>query len=317
VKAIPAGGYVRIAGMNPLVDDVPPGDEHRSYYAKPLWQRALVILAGPMSHFLVAAILFSILFFAVGDPDPAAPWRLSSVGDTIDGRPAPARVAGLEPGDVLLRIDDVDAPSDDEITSIFANSIGEPVTILVGRGDRTIEVVVEPTLVTEDGVEYGRIGVLVEPTHRVSPGVLPALGEGFAEVGILTKESVLQIGRIFGPSGIMRTGRLLFTDEPRDRTDSVSVVGIGQQVGSIGDQGKWADYLYVFAYVTLFIGIINLIPLPPLDGGHLAVLLIERVRGTPVDMKRMIPVSAAVLVFLALFTMANLTLDIVKPVPIP
>jgi membrane-associated protease RseP (regulator of RpoE activity) len=97
----------------------------------------------------------------------------------------------------------------------------------------------------------------------------------------------------------------------------VSVVGIGQQVGAIGEQGKWADYLYVFAYVTLFIGIINLIPLPPLDGGHLAVLVIERVRGKPVDMKRMIPVSAAVLVFLALFTMANLTLDIVKPVPIP
>src|SRR4026209_1654516 len=83
VKAIPAGGYVKIAGMNPLIDDVPPGDEDRAYYAKPVWQRAVVIACGPLSHFLVAAILFSILFYAVGDPDPGSPWQLSSVATRI------------------------------------------------------------------------------------------------------------------------------------------------------------------------------------------------------------------------------------------
>ena len=67
VKAIPAGGYVKIAGMDPFNDDVPPGDEHRAYAAKPMWQRALVILAGPMSHFLVAGLIFAALLFFVGD----------------------------------------------------------------------------------------------------------------------------------------------------------------------------------------------------------------------------------------------------------
>ena len=95
------------------------------------------------------------------------------------------------------------------------------------------------------------------------------------------------------------------------------MVGLGGAVGTLGEQGAWADLLYTFAYVVLFIGIINLIPLPPLDGGHLAVLLIEKVIGHPVDMRKLIPVSVSVLAFLVLFTLANVTLDITKPVPGP
>jgi len=317
VKAIPAGGYVKIAGMNPLIDDVPPGDEDRAYYAKPVWQRAVVIACGPLSHFLVAAILFAILFYTVGEPDPSAPWRLASVATTIDGEPSPAAAAGLQPGDVLTQIGDVAAPSSEQITSLFSGSVDEPIEVTVQRGDETLQLEVTPTRVEEDGQVFGRIGVTVSPTNRVSPGVTPALGEGIDEVRMLTVESFQQIGRIFGPQGIARTGTLLFTDEPRATDDAVSVVGMGQAVGAMGEEGAWADVLYTFAYVVLFIGLINLIPLPPLDGGHLAVLLIEKVRGRPVDMRKLIPVSVSVLAFLVLFTLANVTLDVTKPVPGP
>ena len=317
VKAIPAGGYVKIAGMNPLIDDVPPGDEDRAYYAKPVWQRAVVIACGPLSHFVVAAFLFAILFYAVGEPDPAAPWQLSSVATQIGEEPSPAAAAGLLPGDVLVRIGDVETPSSEEITALFSGSVDRPIDVTIERGDETLELEVTPTRVDEGDQVFGRIGVTVSPTNRVSPGVVAALVQGVDEVRALTVQSFQQIGRIFGPQGIVRTGALLFTDEPRAQTDSVSVVGIGQTVGTLGEQGAWADVLFTFAYVVLFIGIINLIPLPPLDGGHLAVLLIEKVRGRPVDMRKLIPVSVSVLAFLVLFTLANVTLDVTKPVPGP
>ncbi len=88
VKAIPAGGYVKIAGMNPLENDVPPGDEDRAYFAKPIWQRAIVILAGPLSHLVVAGLIFSSLYVFVGDRSIT---RVGEVTPTIAGRAVAGR----------------------------------------------------------------------------------------------------------------------------------------------------------------------------------------------------------------------------------
>jgi membrane-associated protease RseP (regulator of RpoE activity) len=317
VKAIPAGGYVKIAGMNPLIDDVPPGDEDRAYYAKPVWQRAVVIACGPLSHFLVAAILFSIVYFVAGIPDPAAPWRLSTVAEELNGRPSPAVVAGLRAGDEVVAIDGVERPDSDQITSLFRDRVDTEVPITVERDGETLDLVVVPEPVDVGGERFGRIGIQIEPTAEVKPSVVSALAYGGETVAVLTQESIGQIGNIFGPSGIARTFDLLFSDVERERTDAVSVVGIGQQVGAMGAQGEWEQLVESFAIVVLFIGIINLIPLPPLDGGHLAVLFIEKIMGKPVDMRKLIPVSVSVLAFLVLFTLANVTLDITKPVPGP
>ena len=94
-------------------------------------------------------------------------------------------------------------------------------------------------------------------------------------------------------------------------------MGIGQQVGATGAAGDWGQILYLLAFVTVFIGLVNLIPLPPFDGGHLFVLLIEKVRGKAVDMRKLIPVSAVVMSFLVVFVLANVYLDIAKPIPSP
>jgi membrane-associated protease RseP (regulator of RpoE activity) len=108
---------------------------------------------------------------------------------------------------------------------------------------------------------------------------------------------------------------LLSTDAPRDRTDPASIVGISREVGAIGEQGDWPYALSVFAYIVIFIGLVNLLPLPPFDGGHLAVLAIEKVRRRSVDLKKLVPVSAVVLALLGFLTISTLVLDIWKPLP--
>ena len=313
-KAIPAGGYVKIAGMNPFQDDVPPGDEHRAYAAKPRWQRALVILAGPLSHFLVAAILFSFLLWTAGETDRTTVSVISDVPAEVRGQPSPAALAGLVSGDVIVRLGDLDNPTPTEIGPYVAAHPDQAIPVAVRRGDRVVVLRVHP-IVLDPGTDHVsvRLGIELGP---VPLAFLPSIRGGVADVGKYTVQSIGQIGHAFGPRGITRVVTLLFTDASRNENDTVSVVGISQQVGAIGSSGNWAAFLFFFAYVTLFIGVDNLIPLPPFDGGHLAVLAIEGIRGRPIDIRKIVPVSAAVLLLLLFLVISTAILDVVKRVPI-
>ena len=408
VKALPVGGYVRIAGMNPFVDDVPPGDEDRAYGSKPIWQRAIVIASGPFSHFLVAAVLFSAVNLMVGDlryqvdvaevdrtltdgalspafeaglqpgdvilsaggvESPGAgelgelieasigqpllltvargdevidltlvpvvdclggswggvsgmalsgldqPALVAVVRSTLgDGVPSPAAEAGVRPGDLVIRAGPVLDPTGSEVRQVFAQNQGRTVPMILRRGDREVATSLTPVPGCVGGRELGRIGVILGPVP-LPPAM--AVKEGAISVWDSARESVLSIGRVFGPEGVGRIASLLFTDAERDIEDPASVVGIGQQVGAVGEQGAWAFMILILAYVTVFIGLVNLLPLPPFDGGHLALLVIEKFRGRPVDMRRVVPVSAVVLAFLVAFVLATVVVDITKPLPTP
>ena len=306
VKAIPAGGYVKIAGMNPFENDVPEGDEHRAYTAKPVWQRITVILAGPMSHFLVAGILFSILLVTVGDGHAA-----KVVGiDQIGGQLSPAAIAGIQPGDVIVQFGDVVNPDQAAVGDWLAEHEGQPVNVVIDRGGQTVAMTATPVWDAE--LSLYRLGIEMGPVPR--PPV-SAVGHGFGQVGSLTVESAKGIAHAFGPAGVARMFTLLTTSEQRTDTDTSSVIGVGSIVGNMGAKGDWAQFIFVFAYVTLFIGLINLLPFPPLDGGHVAIALIEKVRGKRIDMKKVVPVSAVVLLILGFFSLSAMILDVWKPIP--
>ena len=127
VKALPLGGYVKIAGMNPY-EPVAPEDLHRSYGAKPIRQRALVILAGPGSHFIVAAILFASWLFFFGDPRTPTPY-ITSVETTLNGQVGPASAAGIEPGDRIVGVGDISDPTRDELLAYTTAHVNEPVDV--------------------------------------------------------------------------------------------------------------------------------------------------------------------------------------------
>jgi membrane-associated protease RseP (regulator of RpoE activity) len=309
VKALPLGGYVKIAGMNPY-EPVSAEDLPRSYGAKPIWQRALVILAGPGSHFIVAAILFTSWLFFFGDPRTPTPF-ISSVEATLNGHVAPAAAAGLQPGDRIVGVGDVTDPTRDELLEYTTSHVGDAVVFTIERGGRTFTTDITPERDTIGGQSIGRIGVLLGPEKQ---GPIAAVIGGVREDGRAVGESLHQITRVFGPSGIGRVFTLLFTNAKRGTQDPTSVVGIGQAVGQTGSAGDWGAVLYFLAFVTVFIGLVNLLPLPPFDGGHLAVLVLERVRGKQMDMRKLIPVSAVVMSFFIVFVLATILLDITKPI---
>jgi len=310
-KWIPAGGYVKIAGMNPY-EVVAPEDHPRTFGAKPIWQRVLVIVAGPATHFVLAFAFFALWLGAVGEPTTRSP-VLVEVPAVLDGAPGPAFEAGLRAGDRIIAIDELRDPSDDALVAYVQDRVGEPVTVTVERAERTVTVTIVPVPSEVEGVQQARLGVILGAGRRETAGIVGAVAGGVRLVGEQLVATVQGVGRIFGPEGLGRLVDLVFTDEPRAPGDATSVVGVGAVAGSIASEGHFGDLLFVFGIVNVFVGFLNLLPLPPFDGGHLAVLAIEKVRGRPVDMRKVVPVSAAVAAFFILFTVAVVYVDIVKP----
>jgi membrane-associated protease RseP (regulator of RpoE activity) len=310
-KWIPAGGYVKIAGMNPY-ERVAPEDLPRTYGAKPRWQRALVIVAGPATHFVLALLFFAAWLGVVGQPTDRSP-SLARVPATIDGEPSPAFQAGLRSGDRLVAIGPIEDPTVDELVSYTQEHVGSPITIEVERDGRRMAVTVTPVLSEVDGEQVARIGVELGEGRRERAGIVGSVVDGAGLVGETLVGSSRGVIRVFGPEGIGRLFRLVFTETPRQPEDPASIVGVGRVAGAIASEGTFWDVLWLFAVVNVFVGLLNLLPLPPFDGGHLAVLTIEAIRRRPVDMRKVIPISATVAAFFILFTVAVVYVDLVKP----
>jgi membrane-associated protease RseP (regulator of RpoE activity) len=316
-KAIPVGGYVKIAGMNPL-EEPAPEDRERLFTSKPKWQRAIVLLAGAVSHFILAFLLLTFFFAVIGIATRFRP-QVAGIEPELRGHTSPAVEAGLEPGDKVLEVDGT--PTDlDRFSDYVDSHVGEEIEIVVERDGRRVTLHATPVLATVQGQETGRLGILLSPgdvLERERTGPIDAIGRSGKAIGQLTVASFKAMGNVFGPEGIGRIWSALTGQEERTVNDPVGVVGAARISGQAVEAGQIEFFFSLFAFFNVFVGILNALPLPPLDGGHLAVLGFEAATGRPVDPRRLAPITAVVAGFLILLTISLVYLDITSPIPNP
>ena len=332
VKAIPAGGYVKIIGMSNL-DKVDPADESRTYRQQPYWRRLSVAVAGSAVHFLLAFLILFLLFAVVGLVDYDHPKLEVGSISRLETGPSPAQEAGLRVGDRLRAVDGIALSDWDDVPSYIRERPGERITFTVERGGRTLELTAVPVDLSKVKLEgedeflstrpRGFVGIgPAFPVERRDP--LSALGSATTGLGRAGVETVKALGTIFSPSGATSYGRQLLngrgTPEAEDPRflSPVGFVRVASQAAGTG----WREVLTLLFSINIFVGIFNMIPLLPLDGGHVALATYERIRSRKgrryhADVAKAMPIYYMVFMLIVFLGITSLYLDIVRPIAKP
>jgi membrane-associated protease RseP (regulator of RpoE activity) len=333
VKALPLGGYVKIIGMSNL-EEVPPDDEPRTYRQQPFRKRLLVAVAGSAVHFILALLLIFTILVGYGQQQ-AGTVQVEAL-TAWQGPASPASSAGIEPGDVIVSIDGHPVTNVNQVSDVTRVSAGHSVVLVVRRDgrDRTLTLVpVNGHDVKVDGQpavptstkDAGLIGVeLTYPFARVSP--LLAAGRSFVGVGEVMKESVVAVWQRFSPAGIGNLFNQVTNAQAAQQAAQTgarpeSIYG-AVRTATQGVQAGWADFLNVLVVINVFIGLLNLLPMLPLDGGHVVVAVYERIRsrrGRPyhADVAKLTPIAYSFMLLLAFVVLSAFYLDITHPIPNP
>jgi membrane-associated protease RseP (regulator of RpoE activity) len=332
IKAIPAGGFVKIVGMTEL-EDVDPADEPRSFRRKPGWQRIIVLGAGSFMHFVLALLLLFIVAAgigletassttAVGAVEACVPANVKSVCASSDPA-SPAKKAGIRAGDKIVSIGGTPVRDWTQMgRAIREQTPGSPVTVVVERHGHRVSLHTSLAKLTGKGVYLG-----------VSPQVVFQRSGPLAAASYAGHEWWTMLsGSAQVAASLPRAIPDLFAKNRADTPGGqvTSVVGAGDVTGQvlaakISWQPKADLVLLIIASLNIFVGAFNLLPLLPMDGGHLAVVIYERarawlarLRGRPdpgqVDYRRLVPVSVGVFALLVGVGLLLIMADIVNPV---
>lgn len=269
---LPLGGYVKFAGdMNPASQPtaewlaLPPAERNATFQAKPVWQRFLIVLAGPAINFVVAILIFMAILATVGEG------RTPSTVAAVAPNSAAAR-AGIQPGDRITMIASQGVYRFEDIGDIVRHRAGETLKLDVYRGQQQIHMLVTPELDLQRdrfGNEY-RIGLLgIAATGQVtvplSASELP--GAAVRQTVLMTRTMIDTLWQII-------SGRR----SVRELGGPLQIAKLSGQVATLG----WLDFVYFMAAISINLGFMNLLPIPMLDGGHLFFYAIEAVRRKPI-----------------------------------
>jgi membrane-associated protease RseP (regulator of RpoE activity) len=317
IKAIPAGAYVRIIGMSNL-EEVDPSEEDRTYRQKSYWRRMSVAVAGSTMHFLMAIVLFFGVVTVIGNPDPTSSrWTVAALTDN-----SAADAAGLELGDRIIEVDGNRFDSFDEMSDYLRDNPGRDITLTVERDGRQLTLATTLGTTNDRGEEVGFLGVGPEyPNVQVDP--LTGAVESVQATGETIWLSIKGLGAFFSPGGLTGYVDTLTGSDPAPVPGEIegegriiSVVGAVQLASQSPDI---AGVLYFLFAINVFIGVFNLVPLLPFDGGHVAIATYERIRSRKgkrhfADVAKLMPVTYAVVALLAFVFISSLYLDIVDPI---
>jgi membrane-associated protease RseP (regulator of RpoE activity) len=338
IKALPLGGFCKIAGMSPYESDhnfleedhsakrqpgpvappLPPQTPpSRQFRNKPAWQRAIVLAAGSFTHFLVAILLTWVVLVAIGIGTGKPTTTIqNTVATTSAGDPAPAEAAGLRAGDRIVAVDGRRVATFDELRDALTGKAGQPTRITFVRDGQEQSRTLTPA-------EEDRRGFLgfrpTEQTRRF--GVLAAVPRSLDLFWDTTVATVKGFGGLV--SGIANR---VSAPQPAPGTSGgggggetgpIGIVNISRWAGQAVANNQWSVFVALLIQLNIVVGVFNLLPLPPMDGGYLAFVGWQVLTKREVDLRKVVPVAALIVGLLVMLTVGLVWLDITNPVSYP
>lgn len=345
LKAVPLGGFCDIAGMT-SVEELEPDEHDRAMYKQKTWKRAAVLVAGPGMNLLIGLVLVYVIAVVWGlpnlhPPTSAVVGKTSCVASEVAkgelgqcAGPGPAASAGIRAGDVVVKVGDTPVSSFAEMAAAVRKLRGT-VPIVLERDGSTITTYVDvvPTqrwVAADTGAdaassgpsEVGAIGVVAPqfgPTHYNAVSAVPATFVFTGDLSVLLGKSLAAI-----PT---KVGALVHAigGGQRDPETPISVVGASIIGGDTVDHGLWVAFWFFLAQLNFILAAINLVPLLPFDGGHIAIAVFEKIRNTirsargmvaaaPVNYLKLMPATYVVLVLVVGYMLLTVTADVVNPI---
>jgi membrane-associated protease RseP (regulator of RpoE activity) len=355
IKGIPLGGFCKIVGMTPQDDDVAPEDQPRAMWRYPVWKRTVVMSAGSVTHFLLAIVATWFAAIFIGLPNPAIPTDTAgqlkslpviSVGNCVQtvvsqqtctpgvgtDRPGPAATAGLQTGDQITKVGTTPVSTYGQLTEAIRSLKPGPVAFEYlrngQRGTTTVDLVAAQRTPIDDPkgpmteVAVAGIGWTTNEPGLVKSNPVQAVGATAEFSWTLVKGTFSAIGRI--PDKVPALWNSI-TGAERDPDTPISVVGASRLGGEAIQAGVPQVFLMIFISLNVFVGIFNLLPLLPVDGGHIAIAWYERVRSWVyarlrkpdpgrVDYYKLMPFTYAVILVGGAFTLLTITADVINPI---
>ena len=278
---IPLGGYVKFFGdrnvfsqteQQEIINKYSEEDRQKLFILKPLYQRSLIVAAGPLANYVLAILIFTMIYMFVGkDLTPAL---INEVQ-----KDSPAFVAGMKKNDKIIYIDNKKVESILEVSTFINISTTETIEFVVLRNDQTISLLVKPDLVDGkdtlgNSVKKRMIGIKLSPLNnkyeKQPLGPSKAIYYSVKEVWFVTVTSLNYLGKMITGSA--------------DSSQLGGPIRIAKITGQVAEYGI-IPFLSIMAYISISLGLINLFPIPMLDGGHLMFYLIEKVLGKPLNQK--------------------------------
>jgi membrane-associated protease RseP (regulator of RpoE activity) len=337
VKALPVGGFCKIAGMSPYESDynfleedrsarrqpgpvappLPPSTPpSRQFRNKPAWQRAVVLAAGSFTHFLVAIILTWVVLVGIGIGTGQATTTVQdTVPTTNSGASAPARAAGLRTGDRIVAVDGRRVATFEELRAALADKGGKQIEVTYVRDGQ------ERSTTLTAAQENGRGFLGFRPTEQTRRfGVLAAVPRSVDLFWETTTATVKGLGglvtgiadRVSAPQPTPGAG-----GGGGGESGPIGIVGISRLAGQAVAHNQWAVFVAILIQLNIVVGVFNLLPLPPMDGGYLAFVAWQVVTRREVDLRKVVPVAALIVGLLVMLTVGLVWLDITNPVSYP
>jgi membrane-associated protease RseP (regulator of RpoE activity) len=320
VKAIPAGGYCKIEGMSPS-DELPEGQEDRAFYKASSAKKLVVLGAGSFLHFVLGFVLLFTLFAGIGTNQV-----LPEIREVVPN--SAAQAAGILAGDEVISINGKKVTEWYKDVEVIRQSQGRELSLVLDRNGEQISVTASARLTDIDGTKRYVLGIVNDMGLKRS-GLLVSIKNSATVTKSFLVESVKSLGKL--PEKIPALWGATVRGEERDPNGLVGVVGVarvsGEAVGSdkLTSMERLATFVLIVASLNIFVGVFNLLPILPLDGGHMAVAIADSIRAffarlrgrprpAPIDVTVLTPITMVVFVVLATLTLLLLVADVINPV---